>query len=97
MPKLKLSEDIRPLSEFRANLATLIDQVRDSGRPLVLTEHGRSAAVVLGVSEYEALMEELELLRDVRTAERQLATGRGVAHGRAKSDLKRRLRQKRRR
>ncbi len=92
MPKVKPSEDIRPLSEFRAKMAAFIDQVRDTGRPVVLTEHGRSAAVLLSVSEYEALVEELELLRDVRIAEQQLACGRGMAHGRAKTELKRRLR-----
>lgn len=92
MPKVKPSEDIRPLSEFRAKMAAFIDQVRDTGRPVFLTEHGRSAAVLLAVSEYEAMVEELELLRDVRIAERQLARGRGLAHGRAKTELKRRLR-----
>ena len=92
MPKVKPSEDIRPLSEFRAKMAAFIDQVRDTGRPVFLTEHGRSAAVLLAVSEYEALVEELELPRDVRIAERQLARGRGVAHGRATTELKRRLR-----
>lgn len=92
MSKIKPSEDIRPLSEFRAKMAAFIDQVRNTGRPVVLTERGRSAAVLLGVTEYEDLLEELELLRDVRTAERQLAKGRGVAHGRAKAELKRRLR-----
>lgn len=91
MPKVKPSEDIRPLSEFRAKMAAFIDQVRDTGRPIFLTEHGRSAAVLLAVSEYEALVEEVELLRDVRIAEQQLARGRGMAHGRAKTELKRRL------
>ena len=66
MPKVKPSEDIRPLSEFRAKMAAFIDQVRDTGRPVFLTEHGRSAAVLLAVSEYEALVEALELLPDVR-------------------------------
>jgi prevent-host-death family protein len=92
MSRVKPSEDIRPLSEFRAKMAAFIDQVRNTGRPVVLTERGRSAAVLMGVTEYEDLMEELELLRDVRTAERQLAKGRGVPHGRAKAELKRRLR-----
>ena len=91
MAKLKLSEDIRPLTEFRSNMAAVIGQVRETGRPVVLTEHGRSAAVLLGVRDYEALLEELELLRDVRTAEQQLAAGKGVAQTRAKSELKRRL------
>jgi len=91
MAKIKLSEDIRPLTEFRSNMAAVIGQVRETGRPVVLTEHGRSTAVLLGVRDYEALVEELELLRDVRTSEQQLAAGKAVAQTRARSELKRRL------
>jgi len=91
MVKLKPSEDIVPLSEFRANMAATIGQLRDTRRPVVLTEHGRSAAVLLGVSDYEALLDEVDLLRDIRTAEGQLAEGKGVPHTRAKVELKQRL------
>ncbi len=59
MPKVKPSEDIQPLSTFRANAASLVQQVRETKRPLVLTQHGRSAAVVLDVEEYEALVEQV--------------------------------------
>jgi prevent-host-death family protein len=44
---------------------------RRTHRPLILTQHGKSAAVLLGAAEYEALVDELELLRDVAVAERQ--------------------------
>ena len=91
MVKLKPSEDIVPLSEFRANMAATISQLRDTRRPVVLTEHGRSAAVLLGISDYEALLDEVDLLRDIRMAEEQLAVGKGVSNTRAKADLKRRL------
>ena len=91
MVELKPSEDIVPLTEFRANMAATIGQLRDTGRPVVLTEHGRGAAVLLGIADYEALLDEVDLLRDVRTAEEQLAAGEGVAHIRAKAELKRRL------
>lgn len=93
MVKLKPSEDIVPLSEFRANMAATLGQLRDTGRPVVLTEHGRSAAVLLGISDYEALLDEVDLLRDIRTAEEQLAAGEGVPHTRAKTELKRRFKQ----
>ena len=93
MAKLKPSEDIVPLSEFRANMAATMSQLRDTGRPVVLTEHGRSAAVLLGISDYEALLDEVDLLRDIREAEEQLAAGRGLPNTRAKADLKRRLKQ----
>ena len=93
MVKLKPSEDIVPLSEFRANMAATLGQLRDTGRPVVLTEHGRSAAVLLGISDYEALLDEVDLLRDIRTAEEQLAAGKGVPHARAKTELKQRFKQ----
>jgi prevent-host-death family protein len=91
MRKSRPSQDIRPLSEFRANVATFIEQVRATGRPLVLTQHGRSAAILLAVEEYEALIERAELAEDVRTAEAQIAAGQGVAHGRALATVRARL------
>ena len=92
MSRIKLSEDVRPLSEFRAHMATMLDQVRETGRPLVLTARGRSAAVVVGIETYEALLDELELLRDVRKGEKQIDAGKGISQGKAKVALKKRLR-----
>ena len=90
--RLKLHTDIKPVSEFRANAAELIEQVKESGRPLVLTQRGHSAAVVLDVAEYERMVEEIELLRDVRTAVRQIDAGEGLSNRDAKAELRRRFR-----
>lgn len=87
----KLDRDIKPVSEFRANAAELIEHVKETGRPLVLTQRGHSAAVVLDVSEYERMVEELELLTDVRSAVAQIEAGRGVSNRAAKSELRRRF------
>ena len=91
MSKVKPSEDIQPLSTFRANAASLVQQVRETKRPLVLTQHGRSAAVVLDVGEYEAMVEEIQLLRDVRQAEYQLDSGKGIDSDTAEARLRARL------
>jgi PHD/YefM family antitoxin component YafN of YafNO toxin-antitoxin module len=40
----------------------------------------RSAAVLLGASDYEALLDEVELLRNVALAERQIEDGLGIPH-----------------
>jgi antitoxin YefM len=92
MPRVRPSEDVRPLSEFRAKVATFVQQVQGTRRPLILTVHGRSAAVLVNVAEYESLLDELELLRDVRTAEVQLKKGRGISHSTAKARILGRLR-----
>jgi prevent-host-death family protein len=63
MTRVRPSSDIRPLSEFRANAAALVRHVQGTKRPLVLTQRGRSAAVLLDVEAYDALVEQVEVLR----------------------------------
>ena len=92
MPKVLPTEDIRPLSGFRANAAAFVNQVKETKRPLILTQHGRSAAVLLDVAEYESLVEQVELLRDIRQAERELAQGKGIEHAEAKEKVMARMR-----
>lgn len=86
------SQDIRPLSEFRANVASYVEQVQHTRRPLVLTQHGRSAAILMAVEAYEELVERSELAEDVRRAEAQVTAGRGLPHGKAVALLRSRLR-----
>lgn len=80
MSKLKPGRDIQPVTEFRANAAQFIEQVQATGQPVILTQHGRSAAVLLDVGSYEGMLDELALLRDVRKAEQQVASGKTVTH-----------------
>ena len=91
MPKVLPTEDVRPLSEFRANAAALVNQVRTTRRPLILTQHGRSTAVLLDVRAYEDLVEHAELLQDIRVAEAQIAEGKVIEHSEFKKYIFERL------
>lgn len=92
MRQPKLDRDIKPVSEFRANAAELIEQVRNTRRPLVLTQRGHSAAVLLDINGYAELVEEIELLRDIRTAVKQAEAGEVLSNREAKAELRRRFR-----
>jgi len=80
MSKVRVDEDIRPLSEFRAGVASFVKQVHETRRPMVLTQRGRGVAVLMDVHEFELMQERLEILEDVYRAEEQLAAGEGVPH-----------------
>ncbi|MGH9895999.1 MAG: type II toxin-antitoxin system Phd/YefM family antitoxin, partial [bacterium] len=73
-------------------LASVVRQVRRTKRPVILTQHGRSAAVLVDAAEYEALVERAELFEDVRVAEAAIKAGQGVAHPQAKAAVLRSLR-----
>lgn len=53
-----------PVRELRAGLARLLDEVADRRQHVVVTRHGRPAAVLIPVDEYEALEESAEILSD---------------------------------
>lgn len=87
MVTVRPTEDIQPLTSFRANAASFVEQVRETGRPLVLTQHGRSTAVLISASDYEELIEELETLRDISISERQIAEGATVSNEAARREI----------
>jgi len=85
--RLKIDQDIKPLSEVRIGIANFIKQVHDTKRPVIITQHGKSVAVLLDAHEYEAIQEKLELLTDVQASLNQLENGQGIAHQDAKEKV----------
>jgi prevent-host-death family protein len=92
MRRLKVNEDIRPMSEFRTGIASFLKQVHDTKRPLIITQHGKGVAVLLDANEYEAMQEKIELLQDIQTSINQVEGGRGIEHNDAKSTVLKRIR-----
>lgn len=80
MQRLKVNEDIRPLSEVRTGMANFIKQIQDTKRPLVITQHGKGVAVLVDANEFEAMQEKIELLMDVQTSLQQIDSGQGLKH-----------------
>ena len=83
MQRLKVNEDIRPLSEVRTGIANFIKQIQDTKRPLVITQHGKGVAVLVDANEFEAMQDKIELLMDVQTSLQQIDSGQGVKHAEA--------------
>lgn len=92
MARLKLSEDLRPLSDLETQTSEVVEQASATGRPVVLTREGRGVAVLLSVEAFEALQtssERLEVQRAVDEAERDLAEGNWVENSDVVVKLKR--------
>ena len=91
MQRLRIDQDIRSMSEFRTGIASFLKQVHDTKRPLIITQHGKGAAVLLDVGEYEAMQEKIELLKDVQTSMSQIENGEGVEHNISKQMILKRV------
>jgi prevent-host-death family protein len=91
MKRLKVNEDIRPMSEFRTGIASFLKQVHTTKRPLIITQHGKGVAVLLDAGEYEAMQERIELLQDIHTSISQIEGGEGIEHGDARAAVLKRI------
>ncbi|HEX8465306.1 MAG TPA: type II toxin-antitoxin system Phd/YefM family antitoxin [Abditibacterium sp.] len=77
---LNLSQDIRSLTDFKRHTTELTEQLRTSGRPLVLTVNGKAEFVVQDAASYQAMTEALEraaTIEGIRRGLEQSARGEG--------------------
>jgi len=53
--RLKVSDDIVPIGEFKTHASRLLRRMHDSGRPVIITQNGRPAAVVITPADFDEL------------------------------------------
>jgi antitoxin YefM len=73
-----------PLADAKTRLSAVLDEVRDTHERVVITRNGRPEAVLMAVSDLQALEETLDLLstpgalEQIRQAEADIATGDAI-------------------
>ncbi len=87
MRRLRINEDIRPMSEFRTGIASFVKQIHSTKRPLIITQHGKGVAVLLDADEFESMQDKIDLLQDIQTSISQIESGQGIKHSNAKAAL----------
>ena len=74
MPKVP---HIIPITDLRQDAAGALARVRRSREPVVITQRGRAAAVMLSMEAYEHGERERQILRILAAGEREIAKGKG--------------------
>ena len=55
MNKLNISNDIIPVAEFKTSISKYLKSLKETGHPLVITQNGRPAGVLITPNEYDSL------------------------------------------
>jgi len=67
--------EIVPVTDLRQDAAAVVKRVQASKQPLIITQRGRAAAVMLSVDAYERVAHERDLLELLLRGEREIAAG----------------------
>lgn len=69
---LDLRRDINSLSNFKRNTPQFIQQMKETGEPVVLTINGRAEIVVQDAEAYQKLLAEVDRLHTLEAIKRGL-------------------------
>lgn len=89
MKALKISQDVVTLAEFKSQAATLLERVGTSSQPLLITQNGKPAGVLLSPAEFDRIQEQ-ETARFIASVDRGLIdveNGNVLTSAQAKSRL----------
>ena len=86
---LDLAKDIRSLSDFKRNIVDLLDRLRRTGHPLVLTINGRAELVVQDAEASPALLDRVEAIEGIQRGLTDVKAGRAKPARQAFARLRR--------
>ena len=77
---LQVAEDIVPIGDLKAHLSEKIRELRVRRRPIVVTQNGKAAAVLLAPEEFDRLTTQARFVGAVQEGLADHEEGRVVGH-----------------
>ncbi len=68
---------IVPITDLREDAASILGRLKKTNEPIVITQRGRAAAVMVSVEEYERSNHEREILRLLAQGDKEVVAGKG--------------------
>ena len=90
MDKINISTDIIPIGELKKRLSQYLTNVHTSGQPLVITQNGRPAGVLISPSDYDELVYNRSFIESVHRGLSDVKAGRTHSTAEIKENLQKR-------
>ncbi|MCK5687812.1 type II toxin-antitoxin system Phd/YefM family antitoxin [Myxococcota bacterium] len=90
MSNIRVSENIIPVSEFKTHTAEWLKRLRETSEPLIITQNGKAAGVMLSPAEYDRLTEHNEFVAATRQGLQDVESGRITPHQNVVHELRNR-------
>lgn len=91
---MNISRDIKPLSTFKRETVKMIEQLKETGEPVVLTVNGKAELVVQDAAAYQQLLdqnaylqERMQAIAGIRRGLEEKKQGKGIPAEEAFSTL----------
>jgi prevent-host-death family protein len=76
MRPINISQNIVSLSDFKNKASKMLHEIQSSRRPLVITQNGKAAAVLISPSDFDLLTEQARFVEAVQRGLEDVQNGR---------------------
>lgn len=88
MKEVQVSDGIVPLGEFKAQAAKFLRRLSESGQPMVITQNGRPAGVLVSPKEFDRIQERQRFVESIAAGMADAEAGRVIDTAELKKRLK---------
>ena len=81
---MSIATSVEPVTQLKTRSAQLIRTVKETGKPIVITQNGRATAILQDVDSYQAQRDALLLLKFLAQGDQELNRGEAIGHVRIK-------------
>lgn len=75
MKSIQISEDIFPLGQFKTHASKVLRNLHEKNRPIVITQNGKPAAVLLTPEEFDRLSKQDQFVAAVKKGLQDVKAG----------------------
>jgi prevent-host-death family protein len=93
MKIMSVSNDIVPIGKFKTSISKWFKSVHDTGHPLIITQNGKPAGVLLSPSEYDELVYKRAFLDSINRGIADAESGKIYNSEELKGELRKRRKQ----
>lgn len=79
---------IELLTTFKGDTTRLLSDMRETGEPVLVTEHGKPAAYLVDVESYEFMQKRMAILEGIARGERAILENRTFSQSEARDKMK---------
>ena len=73
---MKLSQDLKPISYFKNNMAAVIRKLNENQGTMIITQNGEAKAALIDIKAYEDLQETMAMLEMIAQGNKSIAENR---------------------
>jgi len=90
MKQINISNDIIPVAEFKVRISKYLNSIKATGRPMIITQNGKPAGVVLSPEDFDELVYHKSLIESINRGLSDIQKGNIFTTDDLKAELEKR-------